>query len=91
MDLFRKEDEQCEKVADLLVWPTRLSSTLIEIDKMNKKIYKIWQCCSLYNSIQIRINDGYYGRLILIDVLYLLYDFYYINQNIWSIRNRVYS
>ncbi len=28
MDLFGKEDEQCEKVADSLVWPTRLSFIL---------------------------------------------------------------
>ncbi len=30
MDLFKKENEQCEKVADSLVWPTRLSSTLYD-------------------------------------------------------------
>ncbi len=28
VDLFKKKDEQCEKVADSLVWPTRLSSML---------------------------------------------------------------
>ncbi len=31
MDLFEKEDKQCEKVADSLIWPTRLSSTLYNI------------------------------------------------------------
>ncbi len=30
MDLFEKEDEQYKKVADSLVWPTRLSSTLLQ-------------------------------------------------------------
>ncbi len=29
MDLFGKEDEQYKKVADSLIWPTHLSSTLI--------------------------------------------------------------
>ncbi len=34
------------------------------------------------NNIQIYINNSYYSRLTLINVLYLLYDFYYIDRNV---------
>ncbi len=47
-----------------------------------KKYIKYDNIVFFYNNIRIYMNNSYYSRLILIDVLYLLYDFCYIDRNV---------